>query len=67
MKLREILGDKKDVRIREYEKCGDNLIFIGGCFYNGKSILPLDGGTYPIQMEIGVFEWEDANTLMIVR
>lgn len=67
MKLWGILGNKKDVRIREYEKYGDNLIFIGGCFYNGKSILPLDGGAYPIQMEIRVFEWEDSNTLMIVR
>lgn len=67
MKLREILGGKKNVRVAEYEKFGDELIFIGGCYYNGKSLLPLDGGFYPIEMKVEAFEWLDDKTLMIVR
>lgn len=51
----------------EYEQYGDGLIFVGGGFYNGKTILPLDGGFYPIEMKLEAFEWEDDKTLMIVR
>lgn len=67
MKLRELLEGKTNVRVKEYEQFEDSLIFIGGCYYNGKSILPLDGGFYPVEMKIEAYEWEDDETLMIVR
>lgn len=67
MKLREVLAGKKNVRIKEYEQYGDGLIFVGGGFYDGKTILPLDRGFYPIEMKLEAFEWEDDKTLMIVR
>lgn len=67
VKLREILSGKKDIRVAEYEKFGGTLIFIGGCYYNGKSLFPLDGGVYPIEMEVAAAKWIDNKTLMIVR
>ena len=67
MRLIEVLKGKSNIRIKEYEKYGDGIIVVGGCFYNGKSILSLDGGFYPIGMELKMHEWEDDETLMIVR
>lgn len=31
MTLREILKGKNNIRIKEYERWGDGLIFVGGC------------------------------------
>jgi len=42
MKLRELLKGKGQTRIKEYEQYGDQLIFVGGGFYDGRRILPLD-------------------------
>lgn len=67
MKLREVLEGKKNVWIKEYEPYGDGIIFVGGAYYNGISILPLDSGFYPIEMQIEAYEWKDSTTLMIVR
>lgn len=67
MKLRELLAGKNNVRIREIEKYGDSYIFVGGAYYNGKSILPLDGGFYPMEMKLEIYDWEDEETLVIVR
>ncbi len=67
MKLRELLKGRGQTRIKEYEQYGDQLIFVGGGFYDGRHILPLDSRTYPIEMSIDVYEWEDDATLMIVR
>lgn len=67
MKLSEVLADKTNVRIKEYEEFGDGIIFVGGAYYNGKSILPLDGSFYPMEMKIEAYEWEDEETLMIAR
>lgn len=67
MKLSELLKDRGQTRIKEYEQYGDRLIFIGGGFYDGRRILPLDSRAYPIEMSIDSYEWEDEETLMIVR
>lgn len=67
MKLREILSSKGQTRIKEYEQYGDQLIFVGGGFYDGRRILPLDSRAYPMEMSIDAYEWEDDDTLMIVR
>lgn len=67
MKLSEILKNKKNVRIKEYEEYGDGVIFVGGAYYNGKSIFSLDGSSYPMEMKLKACEWEDDETLMIVR
>ena len=67
MKLREILSGKNNVWVKEYERYGESLIFVGGCFYNGKSILALDGGFYPIEMKIDAYKWINDETLLIVR
>lgn len=67
MRLREILKAKGQVRIAEYEMYGDQLIFVGGGFYDGRRILPLDGKTYSVEMSVDAYDWEDDETLMIVR
>lgn len=67
MKLSEVLAGKTNVRIKEYEEFGGGIIFVGGAYYNGKSILPLDGSFYPMEMKIEAYEWEDEETLMIAR
>lgn len=67
MKLRELLKGKGQTRIKEYEQYGNQLIFVGGGFYDGRRILPLDGKVYPIEMSINAYDWEDDETLMIVR
>ena len=67
MRLREILKGKGQVRITEYEKYGDQIIFTGGAFYDGRHILSLDSNVYPMEMDIEVFEWRDDKTLMIMR
>lgn len=67
MWLREILKGKGQIRIKEYEQYEDQLIFVGGAFYDGRHILPLDGKAYPVEMSVNAYEWEDDATLMIVR
>lgn len=67
MKLRELLKGRGQIRIKEYERYGDQLIFVGGGFYDGRRILPLDGKAYPVEMSIDAYEWENDTTLMIVR
>lgn len=67
MKLRELLKGRGQTHIKEYEQYGDQLIFVGGGFYDGRRILPLDSRTYPFEMSIDAYEWEDDATLMIVR
>lgn len=67
MRLREILKGKGQIRIKEYEQYGDQLIFVGGGFYDGRRILSLDGKAYPMEMSVNAYEWEDDETLMIVR
>lgn len=67
MRLREILKGKGQVRIAEYEMYEDQLIFVGGGFYDGRRILPLDGNAYSVEMSVNAYEWEDDETLMIVR
>lgn len=67
MKLRELLKGRGQTRIKEYEKYEDKLIFVGGGFYDGRRILPLDSRAYPVEMSVNAYEWEDGETLMIVR
>ena len=62
MKLKELLAGKNNVRIREIEKYDDSYIFVGGAYYNGKAILPLDGGFYPMEMKLEIYDWEDVCT-----
>lgn len=67
MKFEEVLAGKSQIRIKEYEPYVDGLIFVGGAFYDGRRILPLDGKFYPLEMNLRVAEWEDDKTLMIMR
>lgn len=67
MTLREVLDNKSQVRVKEYERWGDKLIFVGGCYYADNKIIPIDGGFYTLGMELNAWEWLDDSTLMIVR
>jgi hypothetical protein len=67
MKLKDVLAGKSQIRIKEYEAYGDGIIVVGGAFYDGRRILPLDGKFYPMEMKLEAAEWEDDETLMIVR
>ena len=67
MKRREILKGKNNVRVKEYERYGDDLIFVGGCYYADKRLIPLDGNFYPLDLEVSVYDWKNGNTLTIVR
>ena len=67
MTLGEIVKNKSQVRIKEYERWGDGLIFIGGCYYADGKYIPLDKCFYSKCLEINAHEWNDDGTLMIVR
>ena len=67
MKLRELLKGRGQTRIKEYEQYEDKLIFVGGGLYDGRRILPLDSRAYPMEMSVNAYDWEDEETLMIVR
>lgn len=67
MTLKEILNGKNNVRIKEYERWGDKLIFIGGCYYANKIFIPLDKGFYSNCTKITAYEWKNDEVLMIVR
>ena len=55
MKLREFLENHNDIRVKEYERFGDNLIFVGGFYWADNRIIPLDGGFYPLNMGSGEY------------
>lgn len=67
MTLREVLDNKSQVCVKEYERWGDKLIFVGGCYYADNRIIPIDGGFYSLGMELNAWGWKNGNTLMIVR
>lgn len=67
MTLREMLKGKNNIRVKEYERYGDRLIFIGGCFYANNQIIRIDGSFFPLDLELNAYEWKDSHTLMIVR
>lgn len=67
MTLREILKGRNNIRVKEYERYGDRLIFIGGCFYADNRVIPIDGSFFPLDLELNAYEWKDDRTLMIVR
>ena len=67
MKLKELLKKHNNVFIKEYERWGDRLIFIGGCYYGDNTLIQIDGTIYRPNMEINAYEWRDNNVLMIVR
>lgn len=67
MTLKEVIGYKNQVRIKEYERMSDTLIFIGGVYYADKKLIPIDGGFYALGMKLNAWEWLDDSTLMIVR
>ena len=66
MTLKELLQDKNNVRVKEFERWGDELIFVGGFYWADKRIIPLDGGFYPLNMDV-IAEWKGDNVLAIVR
>ena len=43
MTLKEIIGFKNQIRVKEYERLGDALIFIGGVYYADSKLIPIDG------------------------
>lgn len=67
MTLREILKGKNNVLIREYERLGDRLIFIGATYYAGGQLIELDGGFYTLDLQPCAYEWDNNGNLMIVR
>ena len=42
MTLKEVIGFKNQIRIKEYERVGDALIFIGGVYYADGKLIPID-------------------------
>lgn len=67
MTLKEILRDKNNIYIKEYERYFDELIFVGGTFYANKRFIPIDGSFFVLGLKPSVYEWKDDHTLMIVR
>lgn len=67
MTLQEILKGRSNIRIKEYERYGDKLIFIGGCYYADEKLIQIDRNIYTLNMAINAHEWHDNNVLMIVR
>lgn len=66
MKLREFLENRAQIRVKEYERWGDNLIYIGGFYWADNQIIPTDGGFYTLNMDV-IAEWKGDNVLAIVR
>lgn len=67
MTLREILKNKNNVFLKEYERHGDRLIFIGATYYTGGQLISLDGGFYNLDLEPCAYEWTEDGNLMFVR
>lgn len=67
MTLSEIVCKRNNIRVKEYERYEDKLLFIGGCFITGGRIIELDGNKYFLDMSISAWEWENDSTLMVVR
>ena len=66
MTLKELLENRNDVFVKEYERWGDGLIFVGGFYWADKRIIPLDGGFYTLNMDVAA-EWKSDKVLTIVR
>lgn len=66
MKLREFLKNKAQIRVKEYERWGNNLIYVGGFYWADNQIIPTDGGFYTLNMDV-IAEWKGDNVLAIVR
>lgn len=67
MTLSEIVCKRNNIRVKEYERCGDRLIYVGGCFITSGRIIELDSNKYFLDMPISAWEWENDSTLMVVR
>jgi hypothetical protein len=67
MTLLQILQNKNNIRVKEYERFGNGVIFIGGFYYTNKHIIALDRNTYLLSDEPSVYSWEDSTTLAIMR
>ena len=66
MTLKELLDNRNDIRVKEYERYGDELIFVGGFYWADNRIIPTDGGFYTLNIEV-IAEWKGDNLLTIVR
>ena len=66
MKLREFLENRAQIRVKEYERWGDNLIYVGGFYWADNQIIKTDGGFYTLNMDV-IAEWKGDNVLAIVR
>ena len=66
MKLREFLENRAQIRVKEYERWGDDLIYVGGFYWADNQIIPTDGGFYTLNMDV-IAEWKGDNVLTIVR
>ena len=66
MKLREFLENRAQIRVKEYERWGDDLIYVGGFYWADNQIIPTDGGFYTLNMDV-IAEWKSDNVLAIVR
>ena len=66
MKLREFLENRAQIRVKEYERWGDELIYVGGFYWADNQIIPTDGGFYTLNMDV-IAEWKGDNVLTIVR
>jgi hypothetical protein len=66
MRLREFLENRAQIRVKEYERWGDDLIYVGGFYWADNQIIPTDGGFYTLNMDV-IAEWKGDNVLTIVR
>lgn len=67
MTLGEILKGRSNVIIKEYERYGDRLIYVGGSYFADNNFIPIDGRYFAFDVEVGAFEWKRNNVLAIVR
>lgn len=67
MTLKELLENRNNIRVKEYERYGDELIYVGGFYWADGRIIPTDGGFYTLNMEINAAEWKGDKVLTIVR
>lgn len=67
MTLGEILKGRSNIRIKEYERWGDGLLFIGGSYYADNRFIQIDKYQYTLNTPVNAYEWRDNNVLMIIR
>lgn len=69
MTLGEILEGTNGIYVKEYERYGDGLIFVGGTYWANGTFIQISGGFYSKDTKVGYYSWSknDNKTLLILR